>query len=655
MIFVMKTTVRTLRTLRLFFGDGKIIFLSAFVTFATLNAAATESAADSLRGKDGGTFDEFVVTGVRDETALRHLPMTVSVVSRQTLEESGEVSVLPVLNSQVPGFFSASRGVMGYGVSSGAAGQMSIRGIGGPAQAGLPTTGVLVLIDGNPQYMGLMGHPIADAYSTMTTEKVEVLRTPASVLYGSNAMGGVVNIITRQSKADGVRTRLKAGGGSYGTVETEFGNQVRKGGFSSSVMASYNRSDGHRENMGFEQYSGYLKLGYDFDDNWKLWADLNMTHFNAHNPGAMDSPLLDNDQQITRGMATAAAENKYDRTAGRLSVFYSWGNHYINDGHAPGEAPLDYRFRSNDMMFGVSAYQSVRLYKGNRTTFGFDYFRTGGNAANENVLDLARTQLVDTVFNEFAGYIDFRQDLWGWLSLDAGFRVSYHSHTGIEYIPQAGLAFHVPCEIEIKAIASKGYRNPTIREMYLFGPANPDLEAESLWSYELSFSQTLLGGNLKYSVAGYYINGKNLIMRMPNPAGGGMLNQNSGAIENWGLELEADYRINEMWHVNANYSWLHMENPVLYSPEHKLYAGGAFDKGRWHASTGIQYIKGLYSDLQAKTTQEYVLWNARLSVDILKWLSVYNNAENILGQKYEIIAGYPMPTATFMGGVVLDF
>lgn len=78
MIFVMNTTVRTLRTLRLFTEDRKIILLSAFVTFATLNAAATESAADSLRGKDGGTFDEFVVTGVRDETALRHWrPCTV--------------------------------------------------------------------------------------------------------------------------------------------------------------------------------------------------------------------------------------------------------------------------------------------------------------------------------------------------------------------------------------------------------------------------------------------------------------------------------------------------------------------------------------------------------------------------------------------------
>lgn len=637
----------------------RIVYIILSLTFLPnkLYATTNDTIINSIvaTGKDGGMFDEFVVTGVRDETTLRHLPMTVSVVSRQTLEESGEISILPVLNTQVPGFFSSSRGTMGYGVSTGAAGQMSIRGIGGPAQAGLPTTGVLVLIDGSPQYMGLMGHPIADAYSTMTAEKVEVLRTPASVLYGSNAMGGVVNIITRKINEDDVKTHIKAGAGSYGTVETEFGTQIRKKGFSSNIMASYNRSDGHRANMGFDQYSGYLKLGYDFNDKWKLWGDLNLTHFNSQNPGPINEPLLDNKQNITRGMANISIENKYEITSGRLNLYYSLGKHYINDGHTADEAPLDYRFRSFDNMLGLSIYQSIQMYKGNRLTLGFDYFRTGGYAANENVMDLSCTQLVDTVFNEFAGYVDFRQDIWGWLSIDAGFRISYHDHTGIEYVPQAGLAFHVPYEIEIKAIASKGYRNPTIREMYLFGPANPDLQAERVWSYELSFSQNLLDGKLTYSLAGYYINGDNLIMRMPNPSGGGMLNQNSGAIENWGMEMEADYRINGMWHINANYSWLHMENPVLYSPEHKLYAGCNFDKGRWHASTGIQYIKGLYSDLQTPIKEEYVLWNINLKVNILKWISIYINAENILAQQYEIIAGYPMPTATFMGGILMDF
>lgn len=95
---------------------------------------------------------------------------------------------------------------MGYGVSNGAAGGISLRGIGGS-----PTTGLLVLIDGHPQYMGLMGHPIADAYQSMLAEKVEVVRGPASVLYGSNAMGGVINIVTRRQREDGVRTGVRLG------------------------------------------------------------------------------------------------------------------------------------------------------------------------------------------------------------------------------------------------------------------------------------------------------------------------------------------------------------------------------------------------------------------------------------------------------------
>ena len=70
--------------------------------------------------------------------------------------------MLPLLTEQVPGLFTTSRGIMGYGVSTGAAGGMSLRGIGGS-----PTAGLLVLIDGHPQYMGLMGHPIADAYQSM--------------------------------------------------------------------------------------------------------------------------------------------------------------------------------------------------------------------------------------------------------------------------------------------------------------------------------------------------------------------------------------------------------------------------------------------------------------------------------------------------------
>ena len=105
---------------------------------------------DSIQAGRNYMIDEVVVTGTRNETDVRHLPMTISVVGRQQIEKRYEPSLLPLLTEQVPGLFTTSRGIMGYGVSTGAAGGMSLRGIGGS-----PTAGLLVLIDGHPQYMAI--------------------------------------------------------------------------------------------------------------------------------------------------------------------------------------------------------------------------------------------------------------------------------------------------------------------------------------------------------------------------------------------------------------------------------------------------------------------------------------------------------------------
>ena len=510
--------------------------------------------------------------------------------------------------------------------------------------------------------MGLMGHPIADAYQSMMAERVEVLRGPASVLYGSNAMGGVINIVTRKMQEDGVKTNAQIGYGSYNTLQTEVSNRVRKGRFSSVVTGSYNRTDGHRDDMEFEQYGGYAKLGYDFSDTWKLWGDVNITRFNASNPGEADNPYIDNDSRITRGMTSFALENRYDRTSGAVSFFYNWGRHKINDGYHPGGEPQKSHFNSKDRMLGISWYQSATLFTGNRLTVGFDYQHFGGESWNKVVaIDEAKPgqQIgdhipgVDKQMDEFAGYVDFRQDINRWLSLDAGVRIDHHSHVGTEWIPQGGLAFHLPRQAELKAMVSKGFRNPTIREMYMFPPQNPDLKAESLMNYELSFTGQLLGGAMSYGVNLYYINGDNIIMTDPALR----KNVNSGEIENWGVETNLGYRINRHWQMNANYSWLHMENPVLAAPEHKLYAGADFTQGRWGLSTGIQYVKGLHTSVTpGKEKQEsFVLWNLRANYRLCSFADVFVKGENLLAQRYEINAGFPMPKATVMGGVNINF
>jgi len=628
----------------------KILFTVLFL--GGLVSLRAEEVPDSLSVQKKVTIEEVVVTGTRNETDVRHLPMTVSVVNREQIEHRNDPSLLPLLTEYIPGLFTTSRGLMGYGVSGGAAGGMSLRGIGGVPQEGLPTTGMLVLIDGHPQYMGLMGHPISDAYQSLLAERVEVLRGPASVLYGSNAMGGVINIVTRKMQQDGIRTHANVGYGSYNTLQSEVTNRIRKGRFTSIVSGSYNRTDGHRKDMGFEQYGGYAKFGYEISDAWNVWADVNLTHFDASNPGEISNPLLDNDQRITRGMTSFALANHYAKTSGTLSFFYNWGKHWINDGYNLGGDPLDYRFHSRDLMLGVSWYQSVQLFEGNRLTVGFDYFHFGGEAWNKTLAGERDTQ-ADKTQDDVAGYIDFRQNLGDWLTFDVGLRVDHHSQVGTEWVPQVGFSFHLPENSEVKLMASKGFRYPTIREMYMFRPANPDLKPERLWSYELSFAQRLLDGRLSYGVNVFYIDGENLIMRMP--IDGRPLNVNTGKIENSGVEAQVAYRIVPAWSVDANYSYLHMDNPVLASPEHKLYVGTAFSKGRWNVSTGLQYVAGLYKELDPEETEDFLLWNVRGSFRVLDGFDVWVKGENLLAQRYEINAGFPMPKATVMAGVNIKF
>lgn len=126
--------------------------------------------ADSVPVRKSLTISEVVVTGTRSQSDIRHLSQTVSVVNRDKIEQAMQPSLLPVLTEQVPGLFTTSRGVMGYGVSGGAAGAISLRGLsGGNAR-------LMVLIDGHPQYAGIFGHPIADAYQTFLADRVEVVR-----------------------------------------------------------------------------------------------------------------------------------------------------------------------------------------------------------------------------------------------------------------------------------------------------------------------------------------------------------------------------------------------------------------------------------------------------------------------------------------------
>ena len=617
--------------------------LALFLASAQVAAFAAERP-DTLPQQ---TLNPVVVTGTRNAVDARHLPLTVSVLGRQELTKQFRTSVLPSVVEQVPGLFVTSRGVLGYGVSTGAAGGIKVRGVGSGAQ-------MLVLVDGQPQYAGLMGHPIADAIQTLTTERVEVLRGPASVLYGSNAMGGVMNLVSRRLPEHGQHTEVQLEGGSYGTFQGQASNQVRAGRFSSTLGVSYARTDGHRINNLFEQYSGYVKLGYDFSTRWRATADLSLLHFNASNPGEESNPYIDNDSHITRGLASLQVANDYGRASGAVRLFYDWGHHRIDDGYHPGGTPQTSLYLHDDLMAGITAYESVNLFAGNRTTLGIDYQHFGGKAWNRAKADGERSMLADKTQNEVAGYVDFRQTLAPWLTLDAGLRVDHHSQVGTELVPQGSLLFTLSSSSSVRAMVSKGFRNPTIRELYMFRPANDGLQPERMMNYELAYSQSLLDGRLHFGANVFYLRATNLISTERRD--GKPINVNTGRTENAGVELEGHYRVNNNLALNANYSYLHTDNPTTGAPTHKLFAGADWAVGRFALNTSLQYVAGLYLATGDDAEKEnFVLWNATLAYRLLKQARIYVRGENLLARKYYTMQGFPMPRTTVMAGLKFDF
>lgn len=133
-------------------------------------------------------------------------------------------------------------------------------------------------------------------------------------------------------------------------------------------------------------------------------------------------------------------------------------------------------------------------------------------------------------------------------------------------------------------------------------------------------------------------------------------NVNTGEIENWGLELEAAYKLESHWTFKANFAYLHMKNKIVAAPEVTGYAGVNYRCGKWLANLGLQYVNNLYTAVGKDEQKEtFTLLDASVSYAATHNVSLWARGENLLAQKYEINLGYPMPRATFMGGVSVSF
>lgn len=601
----------------------KIHFLMAFSMIGMQMLAQTTT-------KDSVQLDEVVVTGSKVEISRKVVPISVSQISKQEIENTGNINVLTTLNAYVPGIFVTQRNVLGFGVSTGGSGGMTLRGIGGA-----PNTEILVLINGHPQYQGIFGHPLPDAYVASDVAKVEIIRGPGSFLYGSNAMGGVINIITRKNNKEGISGSVGGAYGMYNTQKYYGAIGYKKNKVSILASANHDYTDGTRANTDFSIMNGLVKAGYAFDEHFNLTIDASVAKFNANDNGPIHKPAAFN-IDILRGKASATLENKFDKLQGAFKVYRNFGEHTLSDG-----------FHSTDRNSGAMLYQTYKFVTGTLVTGGVDFKQYGGIVNQTKYKDSLLT------VNEIAVYAYAQQNIFEKLTLSAGLRLENNSGYGKELIPMGGISYYPTENTTFKFNALKGFRNPTIMELYLYAP-NADLLPERMVNYELSWLQTFMNRRLNIELTTYKVKGNNIIQvvgQYPNTK-----RQNVGSFDNQGVEFSARLKVDKNIMLNANYSYLDLSTAVLAAPRQQLNLGIHLTHQIWNVSMNAQYIERLYTSVVPQIVQgDYLLLNARISCTPIKNLQLFIVENNILNQTYQINYGYPMPGFNFHGGINYNF
>jgi outer membrane receptor protein involved in Fe transport len=580
-------------------------------------------------------LDPMVIIATKILSPQNELPASVTVIDEARLAQSAEYSVLETIQNYVPGFYITERSVMGFGVSSGAAGGIAIRGIGGS-----PVTGVLVLRDGRPDIMGLMGHPLPDAYSSEGIERVEVIRGPASFLYGTNAMGGVINLVSKTVTEPGFKTRVTAGAGSFQSKLLTLSHGGNTGRFDYYLTAGTRQSNGHRSFSDYEGDHYTLHTGYRLAAKTHVDLNANLSNTNLSDPGPVNarSWIDDHWYDIRRSGVDLSLNHQGGLGESHVILHGNFGRHRIYDG-----------FRSTDHTMGVMFYHHMRPWQGQTLTVGFDWKEYGGDA--ENVIQ--KFSYGEHFVTEWAPYVHSQQLLLKKVLFSVGLRLEHHPLTNFEPLPKIGLVYTLLPGSSVRLSAAKGFRSPSIRELYLFPAPTLDLRPEVMWNYELGFSQQL-AGRFKWEGVLFRAKGHDLIRltgAWPN-----FKLVNSGSFEHTGYEMTLEWAPLDPLQIGASWSKNDLQDQTMTSPGKKLTVYAHYAVGPIKMNLQAMAIQDLYgADFHKQPMSDYTLVNAQVSARVWKPLSLTISVKNLFDETYQTFFNYPMPGRHMVGQMSVSF
>ncbi len=533
----------------------KHIYKNLTLITVTRLGYSSDSKKVNLRGKSSYNYNfyltdmdnplnEVVVTGTRTQKTLANTPVLTKIISTRDIMETGSTSAFDALQNIIPGIqFNPDP----HGAN------MSIQG--------LDNDYILVLVDGERLIGEVRGNVNLERISAENIKKIEIINGASSVLYGSNAIGGVINIITKNPKKrieGNVSTRYA----TFNTLNTDVNLGIKRKKYSVQVNFFRNSSDGYDltpespEKFTADRYEDY-SLGTKFKftpiEKMKITANLTGFRHEVFNPKeSLSSKHKLNKNYTVSGKLEYVINKKQSLSfSANTDIFNSYFIYQqINDSAAKIS---DFQYTKFDFTHNIHINDNLNFINGGEFNLEKIYSTTlfGNNDRTKRSNDINLFTQADWKIMKN-------------LELVAGARYTYHSTFGNHFTPKLSAMYSFP-HLKVRATGGLGYKSPSLRDLYynfdhqgmfwIYG--NKDLKPES--SKYISLSSEYTYGQLNISLNGYYnqVDNKINLVSLANKTTGKneFRSRNIDEVEIKGLESNVNWRFLSHFKVKLGYAF----------------------------------------------------------------------------------------------------
>ena len=531
-------------------------------------------------------------------------------------------------------------------------------------------------------------------------ERIEILRGSQGMMWGADAMGGVINITTKRGR-ESPNISAFAEYGSFTTIREGATISGKKGAFDvaaaltrwdTSSFSAINYRRGASERDGFHNWQGSVRLGVDLPKDGRLefnfrWMN-GITNFDgfAFNPATFASDPADilgakstSQQYIYSGSYTQPITNwwlqKLTLARATESLNSYLGSFQRNLVTGVEDVPFQTASEINTTSNRIEWQHDFQIAKPLAITAGYQFREQLG----ENLDTLTgATTLPTKIVSSNAGFAEAKLNLWDRLFGTAGIRQDeYNVFGSATTYRMTGGYLHKETGTKLRGSYGTGFRAPTINQLFFPGFGNPNLKPEKSKGLDVALDQSLFNDRVLLSVGYFWTRYQNLILSVFDPVGcasipdtQGFCAQNIGTSRAEGIEASAKVQLvrDQPWikslDLQFQYTYTSTEN-LTNNADTRL---PKWPLNQWSAILSYQPIEALRANLEGRfvgqrfndtsnveSLPHFYVWNASFTYDVNETVQIYGRADNIFNRKYEEVLFFGTPIQSVFGGVRVNF